>query len=215
MIVSTPQYLLFSESDSAYDSGCWRFVLQRVGSPEQFEVADEEPGVRGERLDLLTVVRALESLDQPSEVTIVTSSRYVFQGVQYGISEWKRNGWQWEFFGQMVPVKNGDLWQRVEHALRFHRVQCRRQPTGVLRELVPRPNSVVAAGGECETGRFPCRLAGSPRLRYVMVRWASARTWLLANTGLWRQRAVHWWRTRVRCVADRAILGNDRWQSEP
>ena len=216
MIASTPRYLLFSESDSADDPGRWRFVLQRIGTPEHVEVADEEPGVRGERLDLLTVVRALESLDQPSEVTIMTSSRYVFQGVQYGIPEWSRNGWRWEFFGQMVPVKNADLWQRVERALRFHRVQCQRQPAGAVRAVLPSPMPVVCARDLQETERFRRRVAGWPRVRYVLARWECARAWLLAHGRPWWRHAMRWWRTRVLCcVAGHVILGSDRWRSEP
>ena len=69
----------------------------------------------------------LESLDQPSQVTLVECGRYVRQGLQYGLAEWRENGWRWEFFGDMVPVKNGDLWQRLDRALRFHQVECCRR----------------------------------------------------------------------------------------
>jgi ribonuclease HI len=122
-----PHYLLFSRVDSANGTGRWRFVLRSQDGQERFEAADYEPGIRGERLDLLTVVRALESLDQPSRVTLVGCSDYLWKGVRHGLDEWKTNGWRWEFFGQMVPVRNSDLWQRLDRALRFHEVQCRRR----------------------------------------------------------------------------------------
>ena len=99
--------------------------MQTADGSDQFEAADVEPKIRGERLDLLTVVRGLEALDQPSRVTLVRCSRYVRNGVQYGLSQWRVNGWRWEFFGEMVPIKNGDLWQRIDRALRFHKVECR------------------------------------------------------------------------------------------
>jgi ribonuclease HI len=127
MDLPTPHYLLFSQVDRAKYTGHWHFVLRPVEGGEQFEATDREPGVQGERLDLLCVVRALESLDQPSRVTLVDCSDYVWKGVQYGLPEWRGNGWRWEFFGQMVPVKNGDLWQRLDQALQFHRVECRRR----------------------------------------------------------------------------------------
>lgn len=126
MKVATPHYLLFSESTRANATGQWRFVLQSIDGSEQFEAADAEPGAYGERLELLAVVRGLEALDQPSRVTLVTPSRYVNRGLANGLTEWRTNGWEWEHFGQMVPVKNRDLWQRVDRALQFHELECRR-----------------------------------------------------------------------------------------
>jgi RNase H-like protein len=58
-------------------------------------------------------------------VTLVTPSKYVNRGLAQGLPEWRHNGWQWEHFGEMVPVKNRDLWQRVDRALDYHQVQCR------------------------------------------------------------------------------------------
>ena len=91
---------------------------------DTFEAGGTEPDVRGERLDLLCVVRGLEALDQPSRVTLITSSAYVREGIRYGLQQWRVNGWRWESFGRMVPVKNQDLWQRVDAALQFHRLEC-------------------------------------------------------------------------------------------
>jgi ribonuclease HI len=134
MNIPRPHFLLFSDavSQSEPDSdqpcaerGAWRFVLEAVDGDDKLEVEDEEPNVGGDRLDLLAVVRGLEALDQPSRVTLVTSSRYVARGFRYGLGEWRENGWQWERFGQMAPVRNGDLWQRVDRALQYHRVDCR------------------------------------------------------------------------------------------
>ena len=91
---------------------------------DTFEAGGIEPDVRGERLELLCVVRGLEALDQPSRVTLITSSTYVREGIRYGLQQWRANGWRWESFGKMVPVKNQDLWQRVDAALQFHRLEC-------------------------------------------------------------------------------------------
>jgi len=121
---NSPHYTLLSESSKFAEPGRWRFVLKMADGSEPVAVDDVEPEVRGERLELLTVVRGLEALDQPSRVTLVTSSSYVRKGLRYGLSEWRQNGWQWEYYGEMVPVKNGDLWQRVDRAMRFHQVDC-------------------------------------------------------------------------------------------
>ena len=121
----TPQYVVVLETGSAL--GQWRFVLRPHDGSPPIEAGDIEPDAWGERLDLLTAVRALESLDQPSRVTLVGCTRYVEQGILYGIAEWKQNDWRWECFGQMVPVRDSDLWQRMDRALQFHRVDCRQR----------------------------------------------------------------------------------------
>ncbi len=128
---SSPHYLLFSESRSQTGSlaearrGRWRFVLEALDGSERFEASDEEPEEFGQRLELLAVVRGLEALDQPSRVTLVTASSYVSRGIRHGLAQWRENDWMWERFGKMTPVKDRDLWKRIDHALRFHQVECR------------------------------------------------------------------------------------------
>ena len=121
---STPHYLLFSEATCSSSSQTWRFVLQDVETSRRMVVSDNEPSECGERLELLAVVRGLEALDGPARVTLVTKSRYVSRGIRMGLSEWRANDWQWERFGRIVPVKDCDLWQRVDRALLFHKVHC-------------------------------------------------------------------------------------------
>ena len=132
MTISTPHYLLFSESNSPADrsavdctGGRWRFVLESVDGSTQFSAADEEGPLAGDRLDLLAVIRGLEALDQPSRVTLMTDSRYVSRGIRFGLDAWRESEWQWESFGKKEPVPNADLWQRVDRALRIHEVRCR------------------------------------------------------------------------------------------
>lgn len=122
-----PHYLLRSEANQQNGVGRWRFTLTSADGQTHCEAADTEPNVWGDRLDLLTVVRALESLDQPSWVTLVGCSRYVEQGIQFGLSDWKENGWRWECFGRMVPVRDIDLWQRMDRILDIHQVDCLRR----------------------------------------------------------------------------------------
>lgn len=152
MAVSTPHYQLYAESLPVSASGGrrlpgWKFVLRSDGG-EALEASDHEPGVFGERLELLALVRGLEAIDHPANVTVVTSSRYVRLGLAHGLEEWRASGWCWEFFGQMVPVKNGDLWRRVDRALKFHTVECRAwraDPAHVLpsRQRANRPRRTV------------------------------------------------------------------------
>jgi len=125
MNASVPHYLLLSETGKASEPGYWRFVLRSADGTARLAAEDIEPAVRGERLELLAVVRGLEALDQPSRVTLITPSVYVRKGIEYGVPEWRANGWRWEFFGEMVPIKDSDLWQRLERAMQYHQLKCR------------------------------------------------------------------------------------------
>lgn len=125
MNIPAPHFLLFSEARGKDQQGQWRFVLQAADGSATFEAADFEPETVGERLELLAVVRGLEALDQPSNVTLFTPSKYVNRGIAYGLEEWRRNEWTWERYGEMVPVKNGDLWQRIDRALSYHHIEFR------------------------------------------------------------------------------------------
>jgi ribonuclease HI len=119
-------YLLFSEAAlDAPQGGTWRFVLEPVGEGESFSASDSEDVECAERLELLAVVRGLEALDHPAKVTLVTKSRYVSRGLKRGLADWRTNGWHWERFGRVVPVRDHDLWRRVDRALHFHQVDCR------------------------------------------------------------------------------------------
>lgn len=123
-MIANSHYLLFSEASCTSSGQTWRFVLQNVETSRRMVVADEENVTCGERLELLAVVRGLEALDGPAQVTLVTKSRYVSRGIRSGLTEWRANDWQWERFGRIVPVKDHDLWQRVDRALLFHKVVC-------------------------------------------------------------------------------------------
>ena len=127
MMTAPPaHYLLFTEAtiDSS-DGGTWRFVLEHVGAGEALSASDVEAVECPERLELFAVVRGLEAIDHPAKVTLVTKSRYVGRGLKRGLADWRANGWHWERFGRVVPVRDHDLWRRVDRALQFHQVECR------------------------------------------------------------------------------------------
>src|SRR6185295_1680931 len=47
------------------------------------------------------------------------------RGIDCGLSQWRENDWQWERYGRMAPVKNGDLWQRLDRLLTIHALECK------------------------------------------------------------------------------------------
>jgi ribonuclease HI len=125
MEATGPHFLLYAEAsvDETTQSR-WKFVLQAVGGDERLIAADHEPETRSSRLELLAVVRGLEALDQPSRVTLLTQSRYVSRGLRRELNQWRDRRWHWERFGKLVPIRDVDLWQRVDRALAYHQVEC-------------------------------------------------------------------------------------------
>jgi len=132
--VILPEYTLLTDICDD-EPGWWRFVLMRTGGTVDLDVTECEPGVRGLRLELLALVRGLEALDQPSHVTLVTASRYVRYAIEHGLPQWRANGWTWEAFDQVEPIKHADLWRRLERARSVHCIRCaavaRRRVTAV------------------------------------------------------------------------------------
>ena len=72
------------------------------------------------RMALLAAISALEALERPSAITVVTDSAYVKNGIAGWIEGWKRNGWR---TADKKPVKNEDLWRRLDEARARHRVR--------------------------------------------------------------------------------------------
>lgn len=119
-----PRYQLVLEAGRNGNPHAWRFVLRPSDGHRVLAIEDHEPGVAGEQLELLTLVRGLEALDQPSTVTVYGCSRYLRHGIAYGLPEWRENGWQWERFGRLVAIKHAELWQRLERAMQIHELTC-------------------------------------------------------------------------------------------
>ena len=71
------------------------------------------------QMELLAAISALEALEKPSKITVVTDSAYVKNGVTGWIFGWKRNGWR---TSNKKPVKNVELWQRLDQAAARHTV---------------------------------------------------------------------------------------------
>jgi ribonuclease HI len=118
-------YLLFTDTiDQCGSEPQWRFDLQPLGNGERVFADDAEPGVSGNRLELLAAVRGVEALAEPARVTLITRSRYVRRGISQGLSHWRAHNWQWERFGRLVPIRDQDLWQRLDRALTIHQVAC-------------------------------------------------------------------------------------------
>jgi ribonuclease HI len=221
-----PHFLLFAEASCTASGQSWRFVLNDVETSRRMVISDNEETMCGERLELLAVVRGLEALDRPARVTLVTRSRYVSRGIRFGITEWRANEWQWERFGRVVPVKDHDLWQRVDRALLFHRVECQswqfEEPSNE-EPMVCRPSElelaqVEAVKSRCsETNPNPCgpRVTHEPTdLSEAEPRLAPTKRRLVVKNRMRRQQQPSTVGNLAAAVIGRAISWADALRAE-
>ena len=117
---------LFAYTDGACSGnpgpGGWGvLLLARDGGKvlKQRELNGGEPETTNNRMELLAAIEALDALERRSAITVVTDSAYVKNGVTGWIFGWKKNGWK---TSGKKPVKNVDLWQRLDEAQARHDV---------------------------------------------------------------------------------------------
>jgi ribonuclease HI len=97
--------------------GGWGALLRWRG--QEKELSGYAPDTTNNRMELLAAIMALESLKRPSTVTLYTDSKYVLDGITQWLAGWKKRGWQ---TADKQPVKNQDLWQRLDAARQPHAV---------------------------------------------------------------------------------------------
>lgn len=97
--------------------GGWAALLRWRGHEK--ELSGAESATTNNRMELMAAIMGLESLKRPSKVRLVTDSTYVRDGITKWIFGWKKNGWR---TSDKKPVKNEDLWRRLETALESHDV---------------------------------------------------------------------------------------------
>ncbi|MBU2889969.1 ribonuclease HI [Celeribacter halophilus] len=102
--------------------GGWGVLMRAFKDGEivkERELKGGEAETTNNRMELLAAINALEALSRPTDITITTDSAYVKNGVTGWIYGWKRNGWK---TAAKKPVKNVDLWQRLDEAQATHNV---------------------------------------------------------------------------------------------
>lgn len=97
--------------------GGWGAIL-RYGGHEK-ELKGGERLTTNNRMELTAAIMALEALKRPATVELHTDSQYLRDGISKWIHGWKRNGWK---TADKKPVKNAELWQRLDQALQHHQV---------------------------------------------------------------------------------------------
>ena len=98
--------------------GGWGALL-RFGTIEK-SLHGGEKLTTNNRMELMAAIEGLSALKEPCEVVITTDSQYVRKGITEWLAGWKRNGWR---TASKQPVKNADLWQRLDELNQRHKVE--------------------------------------------------------------------------------------------
>lgn len=98
--------------------GGWGALLRHNGHEKSLYGA--EALTTNNRMELMAAIQALESLTRPCRVRLTTDSKYVQQGIMEWMANWKQRGWK---TAARKPVKNVDLWQRLDKATERHDIE--------------------------------------------------------------------------------------------
>ncbi len=98
--------------------GGWGALLRFKGKEK--ELYGGEKNTTNNRMELMAAISAMESLTRPCQVRLTTDSQYVMKGITEWLAGWKKKGWK---TAGRQPVKNVDLWQRLDKALAPHQVE--------------------------------------------------------------------------------------------
>ena len=118
----TPQVTIFTDGACSGNPGPggWGAIL--IHGATKKELCGGEPGTTNNRMELMAAIQALEALTKPCRVELHTDSRYVMDGISQWIHGWKARGWK---TAAKAPVKNEDLWRRLDAARLRHEVDWR------------------------------------------------------------------------------------------
>ena len=100
--------------------GGWAAVLRHQG--RERELSGGEALTTNNRMELMAAIMALEALTEPCQITLQTDSQYVRQGITEWMANWVRRNWK---TAGGDPVKNRDLWERLQAAKQTHKIEWR------------------------------------------------------------------------------------------
>ena len=121
--------------------GGWGAILSYNGV--ETELSGGEPQTTNNRMELMAAIAALEALKRPCTVALHTDSQYLRQGITGWIHGWKKNGWR---TADKKPVKNAELWQRLDAALGQHKIEWKWVKGHAGDEMNERADALARAG---------------------------------------------------------------------
>ncbi|MDA8224970.1 MAG: ribonuclease HI [Betaproteobacteria bacterium] len=114
-----PQVEIYTDGACKGNPGVGGWGALLISGAHRKELCGAEPMTTNNRMELMAVIVALQSLKQPSRVEVHADSQYVVKGMTEWLSGWKRRGWR---TSDGSPVKNVDLWQQLDTAASGHRI---------------------------------------------------------------------------------------------
>ncbi|MBN9440025.1 ribonuclease HI [Bosea sp. (in: a-proteobacteria)] len=121
--------------------GGWGAILSYKG--KERELSGGEALTTNNRMELMGAISALETLTRPCTVALHTDSQYLRQGITAWIHGWKRNGWK---TADKKPVKNEELWKRLDAALKQHKIEWKWVKGHAGDEMNERADALARAG---------------------------------------------------------------------
>ena len=106
--------------------GGWAYLLRHLPSGKETEAFGGLPLTTNNQMELEAVIQGLSALKRGCAVELFTDSVYVGKGMTEWMSKWKSNGWKRREGKRLVPVKNEELWRRLDELLSKHRVKYTR-----------------------------------------------------------------------------------------
>ena len=115
----TPKVVIFTDGACSGNPGPggWGAIL--ISGGHEKEICGGEPGTTNNRMELMAAIAGLEALKRPCRVDLYTDSQYLRDGITQWLPAWKARGWR---TADKKPVKNIDLWQRLEAAAAPHQI---------------------------------------------------------------------------------------------
>ena len=121
--------------------GGWGAILSYKG--KERELSGGEALTTNNRMELMGAISALETLTRPCTVALHTDSQYLRQGITGWIHGWKKNGWK---TADRKPVKNEELWKRLDAALKQHKIEWKWVKGHAGDEMNERADALARAG---------------------------------------------------------------------
>ena len=122
--VLLPVVELFTDGACSIDSGGWAFILRHSQSGISKEDSGGEHPTTNNRMEILAVIRGLESLKKRCKVTVFSDSQYVVEAMTSWMARWKPFGWK-KTVNASKLVKNHDLWKRLDELMSKHEVAAK------------------------------------------------------------------------------------------
>ena len=117
---SSDMVTIFTDGACSGNPGPGGYGAILVSGGHRREIKGGEAKTTNNRMELMAAIAALEALKRPCTVELHTDSQYLRLGITQWLESWKRNGWR---TAARQPVKNDDLWRRLDEAARRHRVE--------------------------------------------------------------------------------------------